>query len=163
MTCAASGTANAPSGTAIARRGKWSVGTVLDCCWHYSQTGDQCSGRVLTGLDPTSSNFDCLPPHFNLDNPMANSHVERAMKITCGEFLDEHPDFTRIPLRCLASIVHHKESLTAQMHKVSGHDFNNITILHEPALLEELKKLVTIKPSAAIASPTGMPPCVETN
>ena len=93
-TYATSGTTNPPSGTAIARRGEWSVGTVLDCCWHYSQTGDQCLGRVLTGLDPTSSNFDCLPPHFNLDNPMANSHVERAMKITHGEFLDKHPDFT---------------------------------------------------------------------
>ena len=106
-TYATSGTLNAPSVPAIARQGEWSVGTVLDCYWHYSQTGDQYLGRVLTGLDPTGSVFDCIPPHFNLDNPMANSHVERAMKITYREFLDEHPDFTRILLRCLASIVHH--------------------------------------------------------
>ena len=163
-TCATSGTANAPSVPAIARRGEWSAGTVLDCCWHCSQTEDQHLGRVLTGLDPASSNFDCLPPHLNLDNPMANSHVERAMKITCGEeFLDEHPDFTRISLRCLAAIVHHKDSLTAQMHKVSGHDFNNITILHKHALLGELDKLVTIDPSTVIAVPAGIPPHVQTN
>ena len=51
----------------------------------------------------------------------------------------------------------------AQMHKVCGHDFNSIAILHKPALLEELKKLVTIQPSTVIAGPTGMPPHVETN
>ena len=51
----------------------------------------------------------------------------------------------------------------AQMHKVSGHDFNNITVLHEHALLGELEKLVTINPSAVIAVPTGIPPCVQTN
>ena len=49
------------------------------------------------------------------------------------------------------------------MHWVRGHDFNSIAILHKPPLLEELKKLVTIKQSAAIASPAGIPSHVETN
>ena len=64
---------------------------------------------------------------------------------------------------CLASIVHHEDSLTALMLRVPGHDLNSIAILHEPALLGELEKLITTKPSAAIAGPTGIPPHVETN
>ena len=84
----------APSAPAVARCGEWSLSGVLDCHWHFGNEGDQCLGRVLTGLDSTGSDFDSLPPHFNLDNPMGNPHVERAMKITHGEFLDEHPDFT---------------------------------------------------------------------
>ena len=163
-THATSGTAMAPSVPAIACRGEWSLSGALDCCWHFGNKGDQCSGRVLTGLDATGPDFDCLSPHFNLDNPMANSHMARAMKITCGEeFLDEHADFTQILLRCLASIVHHKKSLMARMHGVRGHDFNGVAILHHPALLKELKTLVTIKPSTVIAGPTGIPPHVETN
>ena len=49
------------------------------------------------------------------------------------------------------------------MHRVPGHDFNNIAILQEPDLLGELQQLMTTKPSAVIAGPTGMPPHVETN
>ena len=59
--------------------------------------------------------------------------------------------------------MHHKNALIDQMLRVPGHDFNSIAILHEPALLEELEKLVTMKPSTVIASPTGIPPHVETN
>ena len=93
-TRATSGTAMAPSVPAIAGRREWSVGQVLDCHWHFLKTGDQHLGGGLTGLDPTGSDFDCPPPHFNLDNPMGNPHVKRAMKITHGNFLNQHPDFT---------------------------------------------------------------------
>ena len=79
-----------PSEDAV--NGLWS--TVLDCCWHFSNTGDQCLGTVVTGLDPTGLDFHCVPTHFGLDNPMGNPHVKRTMKITFGDFLDEHPDFT---------------------------------------------------------------------
>ena len=51
----------------------------------------------------------------------------------------------------------------AQMQRIPGHDFNNITGLQEPELLGELQQLVTTKPSAAIWSSTGIPPHVETN
>ena len=120
-------------------------------------------GRVLTGLDPTGLDFDCIPPHFGLDNPMGNPHVKRAMNMTFGDFLDEHPNFTRILFRCLASIVHHKNALIDQMHRVPGHHFNNITVLQEPDLLGELEQLITTKPSAVISSSTGILPHVETN
>ena len=59
--------------------------------------------------------------------------------------------------------MNHKDSLTAQMRQVPGHDFNSVAVLHDPALLGELEKVVTMKPSAVIASPTGTPPHVETN
>ena len=61
---------------------------------------------------------------------MSNPSVERAMKITFGGFLDEHPDFTRILHRCLASIVHYKNALIDQTVRVPGHDFNNVIILY---------------------------------
>ena len=70
---------------------------------------------------------------------MSNPSVERAMKITFGEFLDEHPDFTRILHRCLASIVHYKNALIDQTVRVPGHDFNNVIILQEPDLLGDSK------------------------
>ena len=133
--CATSGMTVVPSVPAIARCGEWSVGQVLDCHWHFSQTGDQCLGRVLTGLDPTGLDFDCPPPYFNLDNPMGNPCVKRAMKMTFGWFLDEHLDFTGILCCCLVSIVHHKDSLIHQMVQVPGHNFNSIAVLHEPTLL----------------------------
>ena len=69
-TYATSGTTMSPSVPSIALRGEWNIGPVLDCYWHFDKTGDQYLGRVLAGMDPNSSNFDVLPPHFKIENPM---------------------------------------------------------------------------------------------
>ena len=60
-TQATSGTTCPPSTASIANRGEWSLGSVLEVYWHFSEPGDQYLGRVLTGLDPNSANFGVLP------------------------------------------------------------------------------------------------------
>jgi hypothetical protein len=48
------------------------------------------------------------------------------------------------------------------MLKYPGHDFVKIPILHDEALLVELRMLVTTQPTAGVmTTPTGIPPHVE--
>jgi hypothetical protein len=54
-TLAASGTTYPPPIPSIARRGEWSMGSVLDVYWHFSEPGDHYLGRILAGLDPKKS------------------------------------------------------------------------------------------------------------
>ena len=77
-TCATSGTTMSPTVLSIACRGEWStVGLVLDCHCHFDKTGDQRLGRVLAGMDPNSSNFDILPPHFKIEIPCTTTLPEK--------------------------------------------------------------------------------------
>ena len=50
--------------SSVARRGEWSLGKVFDIYWLFAEAGDQYCGRILAGLDPHSSDFEVLPPHF---------------------------------------------------------------------------------------------------
>lgn len=59
-THAVSGTTAAPSIPSIARRGEWSIGSVLDVYWHFGSVGDHYLGRLLCGLDPNDPNFAVL-------------------------------------------------------------------------------------------------------
>ena len=63
-THATSGTTVPPPLTSVFLRGEWSMGVMQDIYWKFCQIGDQCLGRVIAGLDPNSSTFDTLPPHF---------------------------------------------------------------------------------------------------
>jgi hypothetical protein len=74
-THAVSGTTQAPSLPSIARRGEWSIGTVLDVYWHFGSVGDNYLGRILALLDPNSQDFDSLPPHWRMICPMENAEV----------------------------------------------------------------------------------------
>jgi hypothetical protein len=48
------------------------------------------------------------------------------------------------------------------MLQYPGHDFVKISILHDEALLVELRMLVTTEPTAGVmTTPTGIPPHVE--
>lgn len=75
-THATSGTVMAPSVPVTVQQGEWSFSFVLDWHLHFGNSGNQCLGREKTGLDPTSLNFDCLPPHFDLNNPMSHPSVK---------------------------------------------------------------------------------------
>jgi hypothetical protein len=63
-------------------------------------------------------------------------------------------------LSCLASTVYHAPSLIKTSSKHPGHLFTQILILNDPALISQLKKLITTKPSTQIHSPSGIPPHV---
>ena len=47
-TFANSGTTMSPSIPAIARRGEWSIGKVLDCYWHFDHVGDEYLGILAS-------------------------------------------------------------------------------------------------------------------
>ena len=78
------GTTCAPSIPSVARRGEWSIGSVLDCYWHFGSVGDQFLGRILAGLDLNREDFDSLPPHWRLTNPMMKSEISEEMELTFG-------------------------------------------------------------------------------
>ena len=74
------GTTCAPSIPSVARRGEWSIGSVLDCYWHFGSTRDQFLGQILAGLDPNNCSFDLLPPHWNIVNPMTVETISEGME-----------------------------------------------------------------------------------
>jgi hypothetical protein len=165
-TLAASGTTCPPPIPSIARRGEWSMGSVLDVYWHFAEPGDHYLGRILAGLDPKKSSFASLAPHWMLVNPMENERVKLAMTMLYGRIMARYKNRPEDPmamlLRCLACIVHHSESILATMVGNSGHDFSKISILHDPDLLCDLRPLVTTDPTPGVmATPTGIPPHVE--
>jgi len=162
-THAVSGTTAAPSIPSIARRGEWSIGSVLDVYWHFGSVGDHYLGRILCGLDPNDSSFSVLPPHWNLEDPLGNASIMKAMRSLYGPIMDGYTGRKENPsgilLRCLACIVYHSDSLRKTWVKYPGHDFSKLTILHDSLLLDDLKQLVTLQPTKGVLqAPTGIPP-----
>jgi hypothetical protein len=165
-THAVSGTTSSPSIPSIARRGEWSMGAVLDVYWHFSSTGDHYLGRILAGLDPNTPQFGTLPPHWTTPSPLGNPLIKRAMVMLYGPILDAYASKPLnnpigLLLRCLACVVYHSDDLLDVMVQFPGHDFTNISILHDRALLDGLRALVTTDPILEVmAVPTGIPPHV---
>lgn len=167
-THASSSTTAPPPISSIFLRGEWSMGTVIDIYWKYASAGDTYLGRVLAGFFPADKNFDVLPPHFIVG--MEDSVIQEAMKICFGNILhcieDEQETAAEgLLYRCLASVVYHSDDIIQHCTKnQSGHPFMNIPLFQNQSLLEKLKKLVTIEPTAGICEKaTGVPPHVETN
>ena len=81
-THATSGTTVPPPLTSVFLRGEWSMGVVQDIYWKFCQIGDQYLGRVMSCLDPNSTNFDALPPHFTqgLENPTISKAFDLCFK-----------------------------------------------------------------------------------
>lgn len=146
-THALAGTTAPPSIASVARRGEWTISTVLDCYWHYGAVGDHYLGRILCGLDPNDPDFAVLPPHWDVANPMGNPTIREAMQLMYGGILDEYSskpaDPTGVLLRCLACVVYNAKHLTETMVKYPGHEFSKLPILHNTVLLEALQTLVT--------------------
>jgi len=164
-THAVSGTTAAPSVPSIARRGEWSIGSVLDVYWHFGSVGDHYLGRILCGLDPNNTNFAILPPHWIMEDPLGNSTIRDALNLMYGPILQSYSGKNENPkgivLRCMACIVYHSDRLLETMVKYPGHDFSKIPLLHNSTLLNELKRLVTIEPTPGVmVTPTGVPPHV---
>lgn len=151
-THALSGTTAPPSVAAVARRGEWTISTVLDCYWHYGAVGDHYLGRILCGLNPNDQDFAMLPPHWDVVDPLGNATILEGMQTMYGAVMEKYrgrqEDPTGFLLRCLACVVYHARKLLEAMVKYPGaHDFSKIPILHNTPLLEALEKLVTTKPT----------------
>ncbi len=151
-----------PAPSSVARRGEWSLGKVFDIYWKWAEAGDQYCGRILAGLDPQSTDFAALPPHFIAG--IEDEHINKAMELNFKNTYkmaksDNASNMIAILLRCLASIVHHSDSLLQVISSKPSHPFTNIPILTlHPELLQILKTKVTTKPSQIIPSASGIPP-----
>ena len=156
-THATSGTTVPPPLTSVFFRGEWSMGVVQDIYWKFCQ--------VMTCLDPNSTNFDALPPHFTqgLENTKISKAFDLCFKNVIRAINENYMNnFTGFLLRCLASKVYHADNLLRVARSNPIHPFNSIAILNDGATLVELKSLVTIKKSSKISIATGVPPHVET-
>ena len=63
-TYTSSGTTAGPNSVSINNCGGWTLGGVRDAYLLYEHAGDQYVGRVLSGLDVMSPNFECSSPEF---------------------------------------------------------------------------------------------------
>jgi hypothetical protein len=161
------GTTCAPSPSAVAQRGEWSIGKVFDIYWLFAEAGDQYCGRILAGLDSMSTTFDALPPHFVVG--MEDERIVSALKknfhyiYKMGDENEEFANVKNLLLRCLASLVHHSDALIKEASNHSSHPFWKIPMLCDRQMINELKQLVTTNASHVIDTPTGIPPHVKQN
>ena len=165
-TYATSGTTAPPSISAVARRGEWSMGKVLDVYWQCSEVGDHYLGRVVAGLNALKPSFNVMPPHFKCDDPMSNPDVQEAMYMMYRTIIDTWKNTLQDPdcllVRLLASVVYHLEWIKAMGRTRSDHPFNTIPLMFaSPKLIDALTKLVTIEPSIHMKEASGIPPHVE--
>lgn len=159
------GTMEPPPMPSVLLRGEWSLGKVLDIYWQWSKLGDTYLGRLLAGLSPDKGDeFATLPPHFT--EGMENVHIREAMQLCFGPIIAKwgHAGIMNVLLLLLASMVYHSEWLLGFVAGNSRHPFQGIPILQRPALLVELKKLVTLEEKGRVREATGVPYRVkETN
>jgi hypothetical protein len=158
------GTLNPPPLPSVAHRGEWSQGTVQDVYFNFAQPGDHYIGRKLAGLDPTSTQFRVLPPHFTcgLENPV----VSQALDMCFGRILKAHSNLAYLPgffLRLLASIVYHEQWLRGILHQNKKHPFGNIFLLENTDMLKQLRELVTTDATTNMQRPTGIPTHIDLN
>lgn len=159
-----SGTTCPPPPSSVARRGEWSLGKVFDIYWLYAECGDQYCGRILSGLDPHSSSFGTLPPHFTvgMENEYIKDAMHRCYPNIFGKYSTEaQNNMIGVLLRCLASITFHSSSIISAIKDCPGNPLLQIPILNEPHLLANLLPLVTTKSSNMISASTGIPPHVK--
>jgi hypothetical protein len=156
----ASSTTVPPPIASIAARGDWSLGKVLDIYWQFAQTGDNYLGRCISGLDPNSSKFSILPPHWNVPSPFEDVDIKEALHLMYPNILKRFPLSTGVLVRLLASVVYAADWLIEFASTKPGHPFNGIPLLQNPLLLARLKAKVTLETTDSMRHPTGVPPHV---
>ena len=157
----ASGTTVSPPIASIAHCGNWSLGKVLDIYWQFAEAGDSYLGRLLCGLDPNTSDFSVLPPHWIVESPLDDSDINEALQLMYGTILQKHPTRIGLLVWLLASVVYHANWLIEVSSKTLGHPFSVLPILQNPLLLARLKEKVTLEKTASMSKATGVPPHVE--
>ena len=157
-TYSTSGTTFPPLLSSVAHRGDWSQGQVFDVYLQFADPGDQYLGRILAGLDPNTSEFASLPPHFT--TPSTDTDVEDALKICFGDLAEKY-NFKGQLMLCLASMIHHVDWIKEIAATIPGHPFNILPILRHPDLVQRLKLAVSTLPSKYLSQATGIPPHVN--
>ncbi len=109
-------------------------------------------------MDPDDADFGMLSPHFK--EGRENKHISEAMQLCFGPFIDMWAEKCTIESLLhlfLASMVWNSNFLVSFMSESKGNPFQNIFILQNPALLRELKQLVTCEPCNGITVSSGVP------
>ena len=163
---AVTGTTVMPPIIAVALRGEWSIGAVLQCYWQFGIPGDQLVGRLVACLDPDTEAFATLPPHWSIADFATNADVQEAMEMMYGPLLRAYKNGANDPTgllhRLLPAIIFQSDWMMEQIATNSSHPFAAIPVLQHPALLVRLKKLVTIDPTPGVMdTATGVPPTVK--
>jgi hypothetical protein len=173
--CASSGTTLPASLAAIVNHGEWTISMMFEVYLGFAEPGYHYLGHLLAGLHPNKMSFAALPPHF-ICTMEDNVHVKEAMQLCFKGIIDQEDDqyggdnvgnllrsnTKAMLLRCLASMVHHSESLQGVINSDASHPFASIPIFSRPpSFLIELKKLIPTTTSDRIRMPTGIPPHVE--
>mmetsp|Transcript_12435 Transcript_12435/g.19147 ORF Transcript_12435/g.19147 Transcript_12435/m.19147 type:complete len:389 (+) Transcript_12435:979-2145(+) len=149
-----------PQLTSIARGREWSMGMILDMYFQFAEAGDAYLGRCLTGLDPISTEFQSLPPHWQDENAFGLEAHKQAIQVMFGRILKkwtDHVDPASVFSLCLASVVYYRDFIRLVGESVPGHPYNAIPLFQHPDLVDELAEHVTIKPSAQMERATGIP------
>ena len=151
-------TLNPPPLPSIAHRGEWSQGKVQDIYFNFAQPGDHYIGRMLAGLDPTSTTFQVLPPHFTCG--LENEYVREAVQMCYGRVISLRQNLDYLPglfVLVLASVVYHESWIRGFVVQNRKHPFSNLFLFENADLMQQLKKLVTTEPTENLPRPTGIP------
>ena len=155
-------TTMSPPVASIQARGDWSIGKVLDANWKFAEVGDSYLGRCLCGLDPDSSTFSVLPPHWMVYNPVEDTNIQEALQLMYSVvIIAKHLSSIAVLVRVLASVVYAADWLLATSARHHGHPFSAVPLLQNPKLLLRLKAKVTIEPTVSMLNATGVPPHVK--
>lgn len=177
-TFAAGGTTAAPPIIAICNRAGWNIGDVLGRYLKMESASDRYLGRVVAGLNPLSSKFAVLPPHWvpsltSEDERLISSTIESVFSTflhsICfypreGPYAEsltprprgaEHRDRILPVLKMLlASIVFHSTSIMSRMPPQSK--LHEISLFNrDEGVLAKLRSLVTL--DGGVIKPTGIP------
>ena len=129
-----SGTMLPPPIASIAAQGDWSLGTILDIYWQFSDCGDYYLGRSLTMIDINSEDFAILPPHFISINPLDDPDIKEAINLMYPKILEKYENSDENPtgllLRLLASVIYHSDWIKEVGNRTPGHPFLCIPFSH---------------------------------
>lgn len=149
------GSTAGPNALAALTRGGWATGASWERYVYLVGAGqDAYIGRLLAGLPVMEPDFALLPPHFD---PL-DEEVAQLVKGFYGRVLESHPHLAETLAHCLASIVHHADTLRELLP--SSHYLAHHELFSNRELLDRLRGLLyrDNKYSSPFMQSTGIPP-----
>jgi hypothetical protein len=146
-----SGMVAGPSPVQIYLRAGWSIGNVQDRYLFNGTGGDQYTGRVISGLPNTTTDFIALPPHFSQDSDKTFS--KEFWTAILPEYSKFPTAFREVCIYLLASIVFHYTWLKENFPKT--HPLFNTDLFSSNKILSLIPYVTT---TSNRIRPTGIPP-----
>ena len=118
-TFAASGCTVAPSMAAICNQAGWKMGGTRDKYIKFENAGDQFLGRVLTGLNPVSSDFALSCPYFDTKTDEQKKRLDFHIKSRLGLKDSISDELLGVIRYCFASVCYHFKFLSQVLQPTS--------------------------------------------